>query len=98
MLPSLLPAALESKGRAPASTHRARARDPGTVSWAVHSSGRPFDQLARQAQVALRALAADIIEQCGQTVGRSFTEPHVARDDRFEDAEVLVHLFRHLVR
>src|SRR6478735_10844160 len=57
-----------------------------------------LDQLTRQAQVALRALAAHVVQQRGQAVRGRFTESHVARDDRFEHAEMLVHFVRYLMR
>src|SRR6187402_1793497 len=59
---------------------------------------RAFDQLTRQAQVALRALAADVIQQGRQAVRRRLAQAYVARDDRFEHAEMLVHFVGDLMR
>ncbi len=55
------------------------------------------EDLARQAQVALRALGLRVVEQRGLAVRGRLGELHVARDDGVEDVEVRLHLVGDLV-
>ena len=56
------------------------------------------EELARQREVALRALRLHVVEERRLAVRRRLAQPNVARDDRVEDAEVALHLFGDLVR
>jgi len=86
-----------------ASSPRPRARRGGrawgSVSGAALLAGDAagVEDLARQAEVALRPLGLRVVEQAGLPVGGRLAELDVARDDGVEDVEVGLHLVGDLV-
>ena len=91
----------------PAGARRARARARAASVGHAHRAARSRagarrrrlarEQLAREREVPLRALRLHVVEERRLAVRRRLAQAHVARDDRVEDVEVLLHLVGHLV-